>query len=215
MTILELLLRQAPVLIEEAVVAGVHICHLAHPMVLINLECIRLGSQCLVSPFLHFMVVPHLNPMPFQLVELYMDLLELFLMSLHQEAGGLVLGVAMLVLLLAVIFHTSKVLSKLLGILALLLTFLLWRIQIASHPWVVHYLNPDLLLICQYKVRAKHFVMDFLLGACRRISWVMILKARVHMYLIMLQTSPHRLLKVGIPLIMLHKERRLGFQEVS
>ncbi|RVX14507.1 Regulator of nonsense transcripts 1-like [Vitis vinifera] len=94
-------------------------------------------------PFLHFMVVPHLNPMPFQLVELYMDLLELFLMSLHQEAGGLVLGVAMLVLLLAVIFHTSKVLSKLLGILALLLTFLLWRIQIASHPWVMPVQGPS------------------------------------------------------------------------
>jgi hypothetical protein len=76
-----------------------------------------------------------------------MDQLELFLMSRSQEAGVLELGVAMLVLLLAVISLTNKAHSKLLEILALLSTFLPWRIQTASHLWVVHYLSLGLLIM--------------------------------------------------------------------
>lgn len=116
-------------------------------MVPISLGCILLGIQCLGFPFHHFTVVPHLSHMLFQLVELSMGQLELFLMSLRQEVGVLGLDVAILVLLLVVICHTTKEPSKLLEILALISTFQLWKIQTASHLSVVHYPNLGLLIM--------------------------------------------------------------------
>jgi hypothetical protein len=114
-------------------------------MVPTSLVLILLGFQCLGSPFHHFMVIHLLNHMLFQLVELCMGQLELFLKSLSQEFEVLVLGAAMLVHLLEVISHTSKALSKALGTLDLSI-FLPWRIQIASHLWVVHYLSLDIIM---------------------------------------------------------------------
>lgn len=114
------------------------IFHLVHLMVPINLECILQGSLCLVCPFHNFRVVPLLSRMPFQVVEQFMDLLELFLMSLLQEVVVLGLGVAVLELLLAVISNTSKPLSNPLELLGLLSTSLLLRIQIANHLLVVN-----------------------------------------------------------------------------
>lgn len=174
---------------------------LVHQMVPTSLGYILLDIQCLGHLFHHFIVVPFLSPMLFQLVELCMDQLELFLMSLNLEVEVLGLDVAMLVLLLAVISHTSKAHNKMLEIWALTSTFLLWKILIASHLWVVHYLNLDLSIMfvsflviarftfefctciqshvvsiflvcdrCQFKVQAKHFVMDFPWLACLRFS---------------------------------------------
>ena len=120
---------------------------LALLMVPISLGCILPAIQCLGFPFHHFLVVPLLSHMLFHLVEQCMDQLELFLMSLHQAVGVLGLGVAMLVLPLAVICLTNKAPSKLLEILALLSTFLHWRIQTASHLWVAHCLNLGLLIM--------------------------------------------------------------------
>lgn len=149
---------------------------LALLMVPISLGCILLGIQCLGFPFHHFMAVPILSHMLFQLVELYMDQLELFLTSLHQEVADSGLGVAVLVLLLAVIFHTTKAPSKLLEILALLSTFLLWRIQTASHLWVVHYLNLGLLIMSVILLSISIFMPNFYIlshydGCALRVSF--------------------------------------------
>lgn len=116
----------------------------AHPMVHISLGYILLDIQCLGHLFHHFMVVPFLNHMLFQLVELCMDQLELFLMSLNLEVEVLGLGVEMQVLQLAVTSLTNKAHSRTLEIWGLHSTFLPLKIQIASHLWVAHYLNLDL-----------------------------------------------------------------------
>lgn len=114
------------------------ICHLVRLMVPINQACILQDSLCLVCPFHHSRVVLLLSHMPFRVVELFMDRLELFTMSLRQEVGVLELGVAVLVLRLAVIFSTNKILSNLLELSGLLLTSLHSKIQIANHLSVAH-----------------------------------------------------------------------------
>ncbi|KAI8546748.1 hypothetical protein RHMOL_Rhmol07G0143600 [Rhododendron molle] len=118
------------------------ICRLAHPMVPTNLGYILLVIQCLGCLFQHIMVSPLLNRMLFQLVGLFMDLLEVR-MPLNLDNGVLVRAVAMPVLLLEVIFHTNKAPSNLLEALGPLSTFL-WRIQIASHLLAHRCLSLDL-----------------------------------------------------------------------
>ena len=68
-----------------------------------------------------------------------MVLLERFLKYLSLAAADLVLAVAVL-LLLAVIYHTSKVHSNLLEVLGLVSTFH-WKVPMANHLWAVHYHN--------------------------------------------------------------------------
>lgn len=116
-----------------------------------SLECMHLVILCLEFPSPHFMVVPH-SRMQFQLVELYMDQLVLFLMFLNQEVGVSGQGVEMQVLLLVVSFQISKALSKILETLVPLLTFLVWRVPIANHQLVVHCLSLGLLTMCVFSL---------------------------------------------------------------
>ena len=120
---------------------------LAPQMGPINLACILLDTQCLESLFPHSLVALLLSLMPFQLVELFMDQLGQCLMFPNLGAEVLVLDEAMPVLLLAVIFPTSKGHSNLLEQLDLPLTFLLWIIQILSRLLGVHYPNLDSLIM--------------------------------------------------------------------
>jgi hypothetical protein len=88
-------------------------------MVITNLDCILLGFLCKGFPCLLSTVVPNLNHMPFLLVEQFMDLLGQFLMFHLQVVGVLGLGEVIPVLQLAIISHTNKARSRLLGILDL------------------------------------------------------------------------------------------------
>lgn len=76
-------------------------------MEITNLDCILLGFLCKGFPCLLSMVVPSLNHMPFLLAGLFMDLLGQFLMFHLQGVGVLGLGEVILVLQLAIIFHTK------------------------------------------------------------------------------------------------------------
>ena len=125
-------------------------------MEVISLEYILLGIQCQGYPCHLFLVVLNLSHMPFQLAELYMDLVGQFLMSLLQGVGVLVLGVVTRVLLLATIFRTRKAHNNLLGILALILTFQPWKIPTASHLLVVHYLNLGLPMSLHFFLEPIH-----------------------------------------------------------
>lgn len=112
-----------------------------------SLVCTHLVIPCLEFPSPHFTAVPHSHTQ-FQLVELYMDQLVLFLMFLNQEVGVSGQGGEMQVLLLGVSFQISKALNKILEISVPLLTFLVWRVPIANHQWVVHCPNSGLLTTC-------------------------------------------------------------------
>nr|GMD74839.1 hypothetical protein POPTR_001G148100 [Ipomoea batatas] len=137
----------------------------------------------------------HRSHMLYLHVVLYMDLLEQFLKFHNLVVGVLVQGVGMQVLVLILISQR-------------------WRIPTASHLWEDLYHNLDMFLIWQFREEIRLFGMDSLWVACHRTFWVMISRARDHMYLIiMLLTFQHRLHKVDMVLIMLlreHKEDSLG-----